>query len=1369
MGFYNPSVASDPNPVIFSEAIKAELMSDHFQAKDKEYGDIDGDGDVDILYTKNNNELWLLRNSGHPDAPEFLLNHAIPTGLVGVYGFKFLDWYGDGVQDLLTLEKFGSDPPIISLYIDINSQLGFPTPAAVLITGTTVPLNTDMFIEVGLINDDIYPDILISGTTGIHGTALFTSAFNSSWNLPVAPPYRIEPPQTFANPLFPDDGGSVQCPELFDADCDGDLDLFISDPIWSNGGGHVDFYRLIDKATPQLSWHHETPNPYGFDETLLPSTTLHCDWVVTRFADFFGDGSPEAIAYDPCNTNHPNGDMLYYKNGFECAADFSFSSVDGCQVIQFTDLSNSSNTLTYSWNFGDPQSGNNTSVIQNPNHYFSSCGTYNVCLTISGGPCVLTVCHSVPVIDLIPPVARCLSGIGIVMNGNCIAVASPSLFDNGSTDNCQIFSMTISQDTFTQCGIFPIIFTVMDLCGNTATCTSNVQVHEDVPPVLRCPPGLTITSTSNSCTKAVNGIKWTLLSDNCSTPQVTYIITGATIKNGLNDASGVTFNSGTSTVTYKAVDDCGNSSTCSFDVKVVCACNCPNNILQNPGFFEGAIAGSFTHGAHSNHWLEGTYTPQVVSGDSCCDNYSMQMWGYKSNGESIVQQGLQFKAGHHYKISFCGRYVSNTSAGSVNFGFTAANSSVDPYQCTTCDDIGSSPKITSTSWNTFSLPIWTPKQNWDRMYVRVFNLYGLKAWGRIDNICVSEVQQSCCADEAAFIENMTNAVHLYAGADGHTGIFDVGNLPACDYITTIDWGDGHITPGPISGDSRRKNYFINNIKTRVQYTVVEYNLDVIPPVQCFQRTLSDSLVVPRPGVCACTAFGEVYIRGSEGEFNTIIGDDGIIPFTCLNPGSGYTVTGSFSCAGNGCSNQTPVFWNISGPSGINSGITYADPYFGISLLPSYMTQPGAYTFSLEGHCGNSVCNESIQFTVSCPDICPCQSSDVQVLQKNVEKGFTQIVAPNSCQGCFSPVALDECETVLWYLNQPSGTPIGMSSGTGTFCYIFPQSGTYTVFMVATRNKANGSLCGTFSKSQSVDITCSPVGDCTSAILSNPHFKDNSQPGEMSATGRTSGWKSISGHTTVIEGAEGSLDNWTILLAGNLDSASVLTRTDPICLEKIAGYIAVRIAVNDSAPGGIFAGRPINPHKPCDKIKVQLVMDGAPFRINHCDGIDCFELASATISGLATDEWHELQIPYDLSQWITDESCGGFPGVLVRPVIYVTNGLREYQGEDTYSIVQLDNFCFNGTLVGVNDPLEKHNIRIYPNPSTGEFTVILKDLTVQRMSLRIINLAGQNVMEKKFEEGKFSQHFNAGLLNPGMYFLQIISDGHVVAVNKMVIQ
>ena len=37
---------------------------------------------------------------------------------------------------------------------------------------------------------------------------------------------------------------------------------------------------------------------------------------------------------------------------------------------------------TYSWNFGEPSSGSNSSSLQNPAHTYNAAGTYNVTLTV---------------------------------------------------------------------------------------------------------------------------------------------------------------------------------------------------------------------------------------------------------------------------------------------------------------------------------------------------------------------------------------------------------------------------------------------------------------------------------------------------------------------------------------------------------------------------------------------------------------------------------------------------------------------------------------------------------------------------------------------------------------------------------------------------------------------------------------------------------------------------------------------------------------------------------------------------------------------------------------------------------------------------
>ncbi len=69
----------------------------------------------------------------------------------------------------------------------------------------------------------------------------------------------------------------------------------------------------------------------------------------------------------------------------QVTANFSFGG-GGCSnsTIQFIDLSQSTSgsVVAWMWNFGDPGSGNNTSVLKNPLHVFIAAGTYSVALSV---------------------------------------------------------------------------------------------------------------------------------------------------------------------------------------------------------------------------------------------------------------------------------------------------------------------------------------------------------------------------------------------------------------------------------------------------------------------------------------------------------------------------------------------------------------------------------------------------------------------------------------------------------------------------------------------------------------------------------------------------------------------------------------------------------------------------------------------------------------------------------------------------------------------------------------------------------------------------------------------------------------------------
>ncbi len=79
------------------------------------------------------------------------------------------------------------------------------------------------------------------------------------------------------------------------------------------------------------------------------------------------------------------------------------------------------------------------------------------------------------------------------------------------------------------------------------------------------------------------------------------------------------------------------------------------------------------------------------------------------------------------------------------------------------------------------------------------------------------------------------------------------------------------------------------------------------------------------------------------------------------------------------------------------------------------------------------------------------------------------------------------------------------------------------------------------------------------------------------------------------------------------------------------------------------------------------------------------------------------------------------------------------------------------------------IRISPNPNTGVFSVELPAVAVPGMVLRITDLAGRPLLEKQTETGSAIQQVWAGNLAAGVYFLQLVSEGKVLALGKFVRQ
>jgi hypothetical protein len=124
-----------------------------------------------------------------------------------------------------------------------------------------------------------------------------------------------------------------------------------------------------------------------------------------------------------------------------------------------------------------------------------------------------------------------------------------------ATDNC-LGVVTMTATTSGTCSA-TVTVTATDICGNSSSKTYNTRI-DNTPPTITCPPNQTVSPTTLAGT--VVNYSTPVVSDNCSG-------VGAPVRTaGL--ASGSTFPIGTTTVTWKVTDACGNTATCSFTVTV---------------------------------------------------------------------------------------------------------------------------------------------------------------------------------------------------------------------------------------------------------------------------------------------------------------------------------------------------------------------------------------------------------------------------------------------------------------------------------------------------------------------------------------------------------------------------------------------------------------------------------------------------------------------------------------------------------------------------------------------------------------------------------------------------------------------------------
>ncbi len=188
-------------------------------------------------------------------------------------------------------------------------------------------------------------------------------------------------------------------------------------------------------------------------------------------------------------------------------------------------------------------------------------------------------------------------------NDNCgVAKVEFTVTDPGAGAATSPVVLTGAESYEFKVGVSTVTYIVTDKSGNTAECTFTVEVLDTQDPTITCPADIIIPAEQNRCDVVITGIT-PITNDNCGVERIQYTLSGATVGTGFNDASGLRFNLGITSVTYEVFDKAGNSASCGFTI-IVKDEQVPTAICKDFTVKLGALSGT------------GTVTPQDIDNGS---------------------------------------------------------------------------------------------------------------------------------------------------------------------------------------------------------------------------------------------------------------------------------------------------------------------------------------------------------------------------------------------------------------------------------------------------------------------------------------------------------------------------------------------------------------------------------------------------------------------------------------------------------------------------------------------------------------------------------------------------------------------------------